>query len=79
MGRANHIRCIDISTPNAQKILSCKIQYEKLEIALNTEYAIKNNEIVMLLSRGGDGVTNELWKIRVRICLPHLYPSKSFI
>ncbi len=35
---------------------------KKLEIALNTEYAIKNNEIVMLLSRGGDGVTNELWK-----------------
>ncbi|WP_372551437.1 BNR-4 repeat-containing protein [Acinetobacter pittii] len=63
MGRANHIRCIDISTPNAPKdFCLAKFNMKKLEIALNTEYAIKNNEIVMLLSRGGDGVTNELWK-----------------
>ncbi len=63
MGRANHIRCIDISTPNAPKdFCLAKFNMKKLEIALNTEYTIKNNEIVMLLSRGGDGVTNELWK-----------------
>ncbi|HCC8381755.1 TPA: hypothetical protein MW179_001498 [Acinetobacter baumannii] len=35
---------------------------KKLEIALNTDYAIRNNEIIILLSRGGDAVTNELWK-----------------
>ncbi|MDV4269645.1 BNR repeat-containing protein [Acinetobacter baumannii] len=63
MGRANHIRCIDVTTPNSPRdFCLAKFNMKKLEIALNTEYAIKNNEIVMLLSRGGDGVTNELWK-----------------
>ncbi|WP_233752530.1 BNR-4 repeat-containing protein [Acinetobacter pittii] len=63
MGRANHIRCIDVTTPNSPRdFCLAKFNMKKLEIALNTEYAIKNNEVVMLLSRGGDGVTNELWK-----------------
>ncbi|WP_017399982.1 BNR-4 repeat-containing protein [Acinetobacter pittii] len=63
MGRANHVRCIDVTTPNSPRdFCLAKFNMKKLEIALNTEYAIKNNEIVMLLSRGGDGVTNELWK-----------------
>lgn len=63
MGRANHIRCIDVTMPNSPRdFCLAKFNMKKLEIALNTEYAIKNNEVVMLLSRGGDGVTNELWK-----------------
>ncbi|MEX3013425.1 hypothetical protein AB3515_08005 [Acinetobacter baumannii] len=39
-----------------------RFNMKKLEIALNTDYAIRNNEIIILLSRGGDAVTNELWK-----------------
>lgn len=63
MGRANHIRCIDVTTPNSpMDFCLAKFNMKKLEIALNTDYAIRNNEVVMLLSRGGDGVTNELWK-----------------
>ncbi|WP_406860153.1 BNR-4 repeat-containing protein [Acinetobacter baumannii] len=63
MGRENHIRCIDVTTPNSPRdFCLARFNMKKLEIALNTDYAIRNNEIIILLSRGGDAVTNELWK-----------------
>ncbi|KRI16823.1 hypothetical protein APC96_06700, partial [Acinetobacter pittii] len=63
MNRQNHIRCIDVSTPNAPiDFCLTKFNMNLLELSLNTDYAINSNELVFLLSRGAGDVENALWK-----------------
>ncbi|WP_171252972.1 BNR-4 repeat-containing protein, partial [Acinetobacter pittii] len=49
MNRQNHIRCIDVSTPNAPiDFCLTKFNMNLLELSLNTDYAINSNELVFL-------------------------------
>ncbi|NKS45365.1 hypothetical protein FOB28_08060 [Acinetobacter lwoffii] len=62
MGRENDVRAIDVTTQN-HPIDFClaKFNSNKVEYAINSDYAILDNEIVMLLSRGGGEQANDVW------------------
>jgi hypothetical protein len=59
----NTIYAIDVTdTANHVTYEAIKFGTRQTELALNTDFAINDNELVMMLAKGGGNVTNTIWQ-----------------